>query len=81
MADIKVTQADRKAVVNLLGGISPKGLLDGKRDNLSVIQSLARHRIEAQRPLIEALEYARRFMKPEDFDLEYIDAAIKQAKG
>lgn len=30
--------------------------------------------------LLEALKYARRFLKPEDVDLTYIDEAIKKAE-
>lgn len=74
MDDVVVTQADRVAYNNLM--------YDEAYDDPEWGSSLfARHRIDSQRPLIEALEKARRFMKPEDFDLEYIDAAIKQAKG
>lgn len=88
MTDIKVTQADREAAVNLLGGSAPKGLLEGKSDSLSVIQAFARHRIEAQRPLLEALEMARRGLTADDVEpleamsiLIMVDDAIKQAKG
>jgi hypothetical protein len=45
-------------------------------------ESEANARLIAAAPeLLDALVYARRFMKPEDFDIEYIDNAIKKAKG
>lgn len=31
--------------------------------------------------LVEALKYARRFLKPEDVDMAYIDQALSNAKG
>ena len=37
--------------------------------------------IAAAPELLEALEYARRFLKSEDVDTVYIDTAIAKAKG
>lgn len=51
-------QADRDAAHALLGGAAPDGLLEGRHDSLSVVQALARHRIEAQAELVEALRWA-----------------------
>ena len=39
------------------------------------------HLIAAAPELLAALVYARRFLKPEDHDTEFVDAAIKKAKG
>lgn len=59
-----ITQADRDAAYDLLGGASPPGILTGREDTLSLIQALAKHRessvaelqAEVER-LREALEY------------------------
>lgn len=52
--EVKVSQADREAAANLLGGSAPDGLLDGRVDSLSLVQTLARHRRQAEREEEEA---------------------------
>jgi hypothetical protein len=37
--------------------------------------------IAAAPDLLEALKYAKRFLKPEDVDMAFIDAAIEKAEG
>ena len=37
--------------------------------------------IAAAPDLLEALKYAKRFLKPDDVDMTYIDDAIKKAEG
>lgn len=44
---MNVTQADREAAAELLGGASPDGLLEGRADTLSLVRAFARHRIAA----------------------------------
>lgn len=39
------------------------------------------HLIAAAPDLYEALAYARRFLKPEDHDTAFVDAALAKAKG
>ena len=55
----EVTQADREAAHKVLGGTAPYGLLEGKRDDLSLVQAFAAHRIaatqEAERRIVEWL--------------------------
>lgn len=41
---VEVTQADREAAASVLGGTTPDGLLDGRKDSLSIVQALAKHR-------------------------------------
>lgn len=63
-AGLTVTQEDREAAHALLQGASPEGLLEGRTDNLSLVQAFARHRIaqsKADAARIAALEEALRF--------------------
>lgn len=46
----EVTQEDREAAAKLLGGAAPEGLKEGRQDSLSLVQALARHRLNT-RPL------------------------------
>ena len=39
------------------------------------------HLIAASPEMYEALKYARRFLNPEDHDLDFIDKALKKAEG
>lgn len=59
-------------------------IFDGEKF-LNIAPSMERYaviRLFKQRDqLIEALEYARRFLKPEDVDMAYIDQALSNAKG
>ena len=61
---VSVTQADRLRAARILGGAAPDGLLAGRRDSLTLVQELARHRLASTQPapafrreeeLIEAL--------------------------
>lgn len=84
MTDIKVTQADKEAA-------SRFEELDWPGNHAAwtamVEQAFARHRIEAQRPLLEALIIALDSMESVDGEndcsrgIKSVDAAIKQAKG
>ncbi len=44
-AQREVVQADREAAAALLGGATPDGLLEGKQDSLSLVQTLRDHRL------------------------------------
>ena len=51
MADtVSVTQADRLRAARILGGAAPDGLLAGRRDSLTLVQELARHRLASTQP-------------------------------
>jgi hypothetical protein len=60
MSDVVVTQADREAALSLIGGVwddaDRVAIRAGQRDTLSVIRAFARHRMDATRDLLEALE-------------------------
>ena len=43
--EVTITQADRIAAAELLGGAAPDGLLEGLQDSLSLVRTLARHRL------------------------------------
>lgn len=51
--DAIVSQRDREVAAKLLGGAAPDGLLEGKRDHLSLIQALATYRAEIEAATIE----------------------------
>lgn len=59
MSEVKVEQVDREAASALLGGAAPDGILEGRRDHMSLVQTLARHRIEAARALSAEVEALR----------------------
>lgn len=42
---VEVTQVDREAAAKLLGGAAPEGLLEGRKDHMSLVRALAEHRI------------------------------------
>lgn len=44
MASDGVTQMDRDAAAKLLGGAAPDGLVEGRKDSLSLVQDFAAHR-------------------------------------
>lgn len=51
MADtVSVTRADRERAAEILGGATPDGLLEGRKDSLTLVQGLARHRIASTQP-------------------------------
>lgn len=89
MTDIKVTQEDRKRASAYANDLeTAEKVLAGLLDDHPIVQDYARHRIEAQRPLLEALVMARRGLTADDVEpleamsiLIMVDAAIKQAKG
>lgn len=54
-----ITQADRDAAYDLLGGTSPPGILTGREDTLSLIQALANHREAAIAELQAEVERLR----------------------
>jgi hypothetical protein len=47
---VVVTQADREAAAELLGGAAPDGLLEGRQDSLSLVRAFARHRLRRTPP-------------------------------
>lgn len=56
------------------------GYADGKDGTYE--ENLANAALIAAAPeMLEALKYARRFLKPEGADLSFIDAAIAKAEG
>lgn len=91
MTGIKVTQADREwfKIFVPFGGNAEGKLLGlqavdaGEFDDDQRMINLARHRIEAQRPLLEALEVfiTKDLSCITVGDLRKAEAAIKQAKG
>lgn len=84
MSDIKVTQEDKDRAQEICDNL---GLIVGTFEWLSIARSCARHRIEAQRPLLEALIIALDSMESVDGEndcsrgIKSAKAAIKQAKG
>lgn len=52
----QVIQIDREAAAHLLGGAAPDGLLDGRCDTLSLVQTLAAHRIVNQNAIVNFIK-------------------------
>jgi hypothetical protein len=79
---IEVTQEDRDLVMAIAMLVNDTGITIPER--LAGAERLcARHRIEAQRPLLEALENMLAWdgRNPPSWVLEKANAAIKQARG
>lgn len=77
---VEVTPEDRKAAAAVLGGAAPDGLLEGRKDDLSIVQAFARHRIAAeQRGKLEgarlAIEAAAGELERQDGFGEWFEAA------
>lgn len=94
MGDIKVTQADRlksaktQLFYHRITQVSYDAIINGEWDDEECVLMEARHRIEAQRPLLEALEAIvdRSHNDPlgtsKVIDMRQLALdAIKQAKG
>lgn len=54
----------------------PQGVVDAGLEDLP-----GKELVDAAPDLLEALGYARRFLKVEDHDVAYVDAAIAKARG
>lgn len=80
-APVEVTQADRLRAADLLGGATPDGLLQGRKDDLSLIQALARHRIAHTAPAGEVEPVAWRYEREGYAPVVFTDPAPYHVKA
>lgn len=65
-----------------VGAVYHQDGLEVASQNVSEEEALAMaHLFKASPALFKALTYARRFMKPEDVDVNYIDGVLAYARG
>ena len=65
-----------------VGAVYHQAGLEVASQNVSEEEALAMaHLFKASPALFKALTYARRFMKPEDVDVKYIDNVLAYARG
>ena len=65
-----------------VGAVYHQDGLEVAEQNISEEEALATaHLFKASPALYKALTYARRFMKPEDVDVQYIDNVLSYARG
>lgn len=68
----QITDDDRRAAAELLGGAAPDGLLDGRCDSLSLVQAFAAHRLRA-------IASERAAVRVCDEWIAYMDEAVSKA--
>lgn len=65
-----------------VGAVYHQEGIENEKQNVSEEEALVTaHLFKASPSLFKALTYARRFMKPDDFDVNYIDNVLAYARG